>query len=255
VVTSFEYRLHAVSTVLGGMVVHPIDQARQVLQFYREFAANQPDELTTYAACLTSPDGNPVVALVACYAGPLDDGERALAPLRRFGTPLADTFGALAYTAMQALLGPAFPDGRLNYWKSSLTGAISDGAIDAIAQAAACMPSPHTAIVFADCHGAYARVGNADTAYPHRHLQFDVVILSSWSDPADSGHNIGWTRECFDALQPHLDHGVYVNDLGEEGGERVRDAYGANYMRLAEIKARYDPTNFFRLNQNIQPLH
>jgi hypothetical protein len=141
VVTSFEYRLHPVSTVLGGMVVHPIDRARPVLQFYREFAANQPDELTTYAACLTSPDGNPVVALVACYAGPLDDGERALAPLRRFGTPLADTFGGLAYTAMQALLGTAFPDGRLNYWKSSLTGTISDGAIDAIAQAAACLPS------------------------------------------------------------------------------------------------------------------
>ena len=108
-------------------------------------------------------------------------------------------------------------------------------------------------IAIADCHGAYARVGNADTAYPHRHLQYDLVILAAWTDPADTGRNIRWTRELFDALQPHLDHGVYVNDLGEEGGQRVRDAYGANYARLVEVKRRYDPANLFRLNQNIDP--
>jgi hypothetical protein len=96
-------------------------------------------------------------------------------------------------------------------------------------------------------------VGKGDTAYPHRHLQYDVAILASWTTPADTDRNIRWTRELFDALQPHLDHGVYVNDLGLEGDQRVRDAYGANYARLAEIKARYDPTNFFQLNQNIAP--
>jgi FAD/FMN-containing dehydrogenase len=253
VVTSFEYRLHPVSTVLGGMVVHTLDRAREVLRFYREFSTSQPDELTTYAACLTSPDGLPVVALVACYAGSLDAGKRALAPLRSFSPPLADTFGPIPYTEMQAMMGASFPHGRLNYWKSSLSNTLTDGAINAVVDAARHVPSPHTAIVFADCHGAYARVGNGDTAYPHRHLQYDLVILASWTEPADTGRNIRWTRECFDALQPHLDHGVYVNDLGEEGDQRVRDAYGANYARLANIKARYDPTNFFRLNQNIAP--
>lgn len=253
IVTSFKYRLHPVGPVLGGMVLHPLASVKEVLRFYREFATTQPDELTTYAACLTAPDGTPVVALAACYAGSLDAGERALAPLRRFGTPLVDLIAPMPYTAMQALMGGAFPEGRLNFWKSSLTNVIGDELIDAIADYAACVPSPHTAIVFADCHGAYTRVGPGETAYPHRDLQYDLVILSSWLDAADSERNIRWTRECFDALRPHLAHGVYVNDLGEEGGQRVRDAYGANYARLAAIKAIYDPENLFRLNQNVEP--
>jgi hypothetical protein len=160
------------------------------------------------------PDGEPVVALVACYAGPLENGERALAPLRRFGPPLVDTFDRLPYTAMQALMGAAFPEGRLNLLVVSLTSTITDETIEAITDAAARVPSPHSAIVFADCHGAYGRVADVDTAYPHRHLQYDLVILSSSANPSDTGRNVRWTRECFDALQPHLDHGVYVNDLG-----------------------------------------
>jgi hypothetical protein len=253
VVTSFTYRLHPIGTVLGGMVVHPLDRAPEVLRFYREFAAQQPDELTTYAGLLSLPDGTPVVALVACYAGPVEAGEHALGSLRAFGRPLADTFAPIPYPEMQAIMGAAFPHGRYNYWKSSLTNTLADGAIAALADAYARAPSPHTVVAIADCHGAYARVGNADTAYPHRHLQYDLVILAGWTDTADTDRNIRWTRGLFDALQPHLDHGVYVNDLGEEGGQRVRDAYGANYARLVEVKRRYDPANLFRQNQNINP--
>ncbi len=253
IVTSFEYQLHPVGTVLGGMVVHPLDRAVDALRFYRGFAVAQPDELTTYAVLLTMPDGTPIVALITCYAGPLDAGERALAPLRGFGTPLADTIAPIPYTTMQALIGGGYPHGRQNYWKSGLTGTISDDLIAAAVEHYGRVPSPFTAIAFADCHGAYARVGRGDTAYAHRDLQWDVNILGNWADPADNDRNIRWVRACHDALEPHLSHGVYVNDLGDEGGQRVRDAYGANHARLVALKNRYDPTNLFRLNQNIEP--
>jgi FAD/FMN-containing dehydrogenase len=253
IVTSFEYQLHPVGTVLGGMVVHPLDRAADVLRFYREFAAAQPDELTTYAGLLSMPDGTPIIALVTCYAGPLDAGERALTPLRRFGAPLADTIAPIPYPAMQAIMGGAFPYGRQNYWKSGLTNALGDDLIAALVERFGRVPSPHTAIAIADCHGAYARVGQGDTAYAHRDLQWDVNILGNWVDPAENDRNIRWVRECFDAFEPHLSHGVYVNDLGDEGGQRVRDAYGPNYARLVALKNRYDPTNLFRLNQNIAP--
>ena len=257
VVTSFEYRLHPVTTVLGGMVLHPLDRAGDVLRFYREFAPTQPDELTTYAALLTGPDGTPVVALVACYVGQdgqTTEGEHVLAPLRGFGRPLADTFAPIPYQAMQGLIGPGFPHGRQNYWKSGLTDRITDAAIEAVVEFARRVPSPHTAIVFADVHGAAARIPAAETAYAHRDLQFDLAILASWLDPADSERNIGWTRHLFAAVEPELAGGIYVNELGDDDGtDRVRRAYGDNYRRLAELKARYDPANLFRANQNIAP--
>ncbi len=199
------------------------------------------------------PDGTPIIALVTCYAGALDAGERALAPLRGFGAPLADTIAPIPYPAMQAIMGGGFPHGRQNYWKSGLTGTIGDDLIAAMVEQFACVPSPFTAIAIADCHGAYACVGQGDTAYAHRDLQWDVNILGNWADPADNDRNIRWVRACHDALEPHLAHGVYVNDLGDEGGQRIRDAYGANYARLAALKAAYDPDNLFRANQNIAP--
>jgi FAD/FMN-containing dehydrogenase len=254
VATSFEYRLHPVQVVLGGLILHPITRARDVLRFYREFASALPDELTTYAAILTLPDGEQVVALIACYSGDMSAGEHVLAPLRGFGQPLADTVAQIPYLEMQNLVGPGFPHGRLNYWKSGMTAAISDQMIDAVAAFGACRPSPHTAIVIADCHGAYSRVGKTDTAYAHRALQFDLVILSSWTDPTASESNLQWTQELFSAVKPHLSDAVYVNDLdGDDGSERVRTAYGENYPRLVQLKEQYDPTNLFQLNNNIVP--
>jgi hypothetical protein len=235
------------------MVIHSIDRAGDVLRFYREFSKNQPDELTTYAVIPTAPDGNQVIVMAVCYTGDLNEGERVLAPLRRFGPPAADLIGPMPFTAQQGLIGPGFPDGRLNYWKSGLTDTISEQLIETVIEHAARVPSPYTAIVFADCHGAYRRVGNTETAYSHRHLQYDLVILSAWDDPAENERNISWTRDFFRALEPELSDGVYVNDLGEEGADRVRQSYGENYERLIELKTRYDPSNLFRLNQNITP--
>jgi FAD/FMN-containing dehydrogenase len=254
VVTSFEYRLHPVSTVLGGMVVHPFDRATDVLRFYREFTAELPDELTTAVALLTGPDGNRVAAMVVCYVGSLDKGECVLAPLRRFGSPVADTIAPIPYTAQQTMMDAAFPYGRLNYWKSSLTDQLSDGVIAALVDYAGRMPSPLSAIPIADFHGAYRRVSKTEMAYYHRDLRHDIVIAANWTDPADTERNMRWTRELYEVLQRHLPHGVYVNDLDrDEGDERVRHAYGENYERLVTLKKKYDPTNFFRVNQNIKP--
>ena len=257
VVTSFEFRLHQLGpTVLGGMVVHPLAHAREVLRFYREFAAAQPDELTTYAALLTTPDSAPVVALVCCYAGTLEDGEHAVEALRRFGSPVADTIGPLPYLGVQGIIGEGFPAGRLNYWKSSLLREINDEIIEALADFAGRVPSPLTAIAIADTHGAYGRVAADATAYAHRDLPFDLVILSSWTDPAETDRNITWTRSLYEAVRPHAGSGVYVNDLDrDEGQERVREAYGVNYARLADLKRLWDPDNVFRTNHNIVPVN
>jgi FAD/FMN-containing dehydrogenase len=254
VVTSFEYRLHPVSTVLGGMVVHPADRVRDVLRFYREFTTELPDELTTGVDILTGPDGNLMAAMAVCYVGSFDEGERVLAPLRRFGPPVADTIAPIPYTAQQTMLDEAFPYGRLNYWKSSLTDHLSDEVIAALVDYAGRMPSPLSSIPIGDFHGAYRRVGKTDTAYYHRDLRYDIVIGANWTDPADTERNVRWTRGLYEALQPHLPRGVYVNDLDrDEGDEQVRHAYGENYERLVTLKKKYDPTNFFRVNQNIKP--
>jgi FAD/FMN-containing dehydrogenase len=255
VVTSFEYRLHEVGPqILGGLVIHPADQTRDVLRFYREFVAGQPDELTTYAGILTSPDGQPVIAMVPCYVGSLEAGERALAPLRAFGSPVVDTVAPCTYTDQQAIMTAGFPHGRLNYWKSGLAREITDDAIEVLAAYAATIPSPFSAIAIADTHGAYSRVGAEETAYAHRDAPYDLVILSSWESASASERNVAWTRELHAALAPHLGSGVYVNDLDrDEPEDRVRSAYGVNYERLVALKTRYDPTNFFRMNNNIKP--
>ncbi len=253
VVTSFQYRLHPVGPVLGGMVLHSFDHATEVLRFYREFTASQPDELETFAGILAGPDGNLLVALVPCYVGPLEEGERLLAPLRRFGSPVADTIGPISYVAMQSMMDETLAPGRLDYWKTGLTDRIDDEVIAATVEYARQVPSPLSVILFSEFHGAYSRVGKTDTASFHRDLQYDLIVLSIWTDPADSQRNIRWARELFAAWEPHLARAVYVNDLGDEGEERARSAYGENYERLAALKNKYDPTNFFRLNANIKP--
>src|ERR1051325_302503 len=204
VVASFEYQAHQVGPVLGGLVLHPIKQGLEALRFYREFTADQPDHLQTWAGILTLPDGNVVVALIPCYVGALEDGERAIAPLRRFGSPLADTVAPISYVAMQQLFDPAFPAGRKNYWKSGLASTLADELIEATVEYAQKMPSPHTAFLFAEMHGAYSRVAKTATAYFHRELQYDAIILSGWTDAAETERNIDWTRELFAIWERHL---------------------------------------------------
>ena len=253
IVTSFEYQLHSVGLVLGGMVLHEMSKATEVLRFYREFAPSCPDELSTLLVFLTTPDGNPVVAVNVCYTGSLEEGEKAVAPLRNFGTPLADLIRPMKYVEMQSLVDEAWPPGRLHYWKSSFLRAWKDEAIETIVHYSTAMPSPMSFVLFQQMHGAASRVGPAETAFAHRHEQYDFGIYAIWNDPADEEKNLAWAGEFWEAMQPFLERGVYVNNLGEEGEERVKAAYGPNYERLLALKNKYDPTNFFRLNQNIKP--
>jgi FAD/FMN-containing dehydrogenase len=255
IVTSFEYRLHPLGPmVLSGPVFHPAARAREVLRFYREFSAGEPDELTTYAGLLTGPDGAPLVGLVPCYAGPPDQGQKLVERLRSVGPPAADMVGPMPYVAVQRMFNDAFPPGRYNYWKSSLTPQLSDQLIDAVVEHMARVPSPHSAVMLEHYHGAYSRKAPTSTAYSHRRPTYDVVIIANWTSPADNERNIAWARELFAAVQPQVSRAGYVNFLDQDdGAERVRAAYGDNYDRLVSIKRKYDPKNFFHVNQNIRP--
>jgi FAD/FMN-containing dehydrogenase len=255
IVTAFDFRLHPVGPiVLSGPVFHPASKAREVLRFYREFSANEPDELTTYAGLLTGPDGAPLVGVVPCFGGPPEQGEKLVERLRKFGPPAVDMIGPMPYVAVQRMFNDAFPPGRYQYWKSSLTPEISDALIDTVVEHMARVPSPHTAVMLEHYHGAYARPPATATAYSHRGPTYDVVIISNWTDPAAHARNIEWTKSLFAAVQPQVSQAAYVNFLdADEGADRVRAAYGENHARLVALKRKYDPTNFFRMNQNVRP--
>jgi Berberine and berberine like len=253
VVTSFEYSLHPVGTLLAGFLIYPLTSAKQVLHFYREYKEQAPDDLRVDAAFITTPDGTLVVSLVPCYMGPREDGERILRPLRAFGPPAADMVGAMSYCQLQAMLDPVAPPDHLNYWKSSFVAELSDTAIETMIRYAEARPSPTAFLFLEDMHGAASRVRPDDTAFAHRQAHYTLLIVASWTEAADSEKHIRWVRDCWEAMQLFTAGSVYVNYLGEEGEQRVRAAYGPNYERLVALKNKYDPTNFFRLNQNIRP--
>jgi FAD/FMN-containing dehydrogenase len=253
IVTSMKFQLHDVSTVLGGMIIHPRDKAVEVMKFYREFVKTAPEELTLYLAMLTSPDGIPVIALAACYAGDLVTGEAVLKPVREFGSPVADLIAPIPYTQMQMMLNPAVPHGNRYYWKSNFLEELSDEAIELTVTNAASAPSPFSIILLEYYGGAANREPEGGTAYPHRVSQFDLIIASNWIDTKEDEKNISWARNFWESIQPFSSHRVYVNVLGVEGEERVKEAYGKHYERLAGLKRKYDPDNLFRLNQNIKP--
>lgn len=255
VVTSFVYRLHPVGPVItGGGVFHRLEDAPEVLRFYRDFAANAPDEITTYCGFIPGPHG-PVIAIAAAHCGSLEAGERALAQLKEFGSPVHDAVGPIPYVKQQSLLDDLLPLGVHNYWKAEYVDGLSDGVIEAMCEAYARVPSPRSIVLLIPVNGAASRVAPDATAFPHRDPRLvGVGIYSVWSDPSEAPANVEWTRETWDALQPFSTGGVYVNDVADDEGEdRARAAYGSNYDRLALIKAEYDPDNVFRLNSNIRP--
>lgn len=254
IVTSMTFRLHKVNTVLGGMIIHPRENAKGIIQFYREFMKTAPEELTLYTGLMTTPDGIPVVAFIGCYAGDLEQGEAVLKPLRAFGSPVADLIGPIPYTQMQTLIDGAAPHGNRYYWKSNFMEDLSDESIDVILSNTASITSPFSLVLLEYYGGASSLEPEGGTAFPHRLAQFDLVIGSSWIDKQEDERHISWTRNFWEAIQPYSSHKVYVNVLGVEGEERVKEAYGKNYPRLSALKREYDPNNLFRLNQNIKPM-
>lgn len=259
VVTSFDYRLHEVDQVLGGMVIYPLDRAHHVLRFLRDFATTAPDELACMAVFLTAPDGSKALAIIVCYCGSIADGERVLRPLRQFGPPAADQIEAMPYTRLQGLLEPGFPPGLQNYWKSNFLNDITDEAITVLIDHFREVPSPSSAMAIEQLGGALSRVAETDTAFGHRSARYNFLIVSSWPKPDENEKHIRWTRSLWQAMQPFSTGGVYVNYLGEEadeGAKRIHAAYGAaKHERLVKLKNKYDPGNLFRLNQNIKPAH
>ena len=254
VVTSFEFQLYPVGPiVLGGMVIYPMAQAKEGLRFYREFARSCPDALTAWAALMTSPDGDPVFVILVNYMGDLAEGERLVEPVRKFGSPIADTIGPMTYCELNSMLDDAFPYGTVQrYWKSSFLKELGDEVIDILVDGASNMLSPMSMVGFFHVHGAATRVGAEETAFGLREDQWDYDIISQWTDPAETDEHIQWTRDFFNRVEPFTS-GVYVNHLDAEEANRIGDAYGNNYERLVALKNKYDPTNLFQLNQNIKP--
>jgi len=253
IVTAFTFRAQPVSMVLGGLILWPRSEARAVLRMYRDFIPGAPEELTAYAGMVSTPDGVPVAGLLACWCGDIAEGERVLEPLRKFGTPLIDAIQPMPFPAMQAIVGNSFPDNMQNYWKSSFLKALSDDAIDTLVAQAALMKSPLSGLLVEYYGGAASRVGHADTAFAQRSGLYNVGITGQWPDPAENDQHIGWVRSAFDALQPYSNGDYLLNFSSEEVLDRTKAAFGDNYARLAQVKAKYDPTNFFSINQNIKP--
>jgi hypothetical protein len=253
VVTSFDYQLHPVDVVLAGALSYPLSTAPQVLRFYDDFVKAAPDELSTAVSLALAPTGEPTVSIVVCYCGPTDEGEQVLHPLRTFHSPGDDNIQPMPYTALQSARDEGFPSGRLHYWKSGWLGDLTDSAIETLMQFVPHMPSSASGVGMQQMHGVASRIATSATAFPHRAEQYDFLILSQWSDATDSDRNIEWTRALFQAMRPHLEESVYVNNLGDEGPGRVKAAYGQNYPRLAALKKSLDPDNLFRANQNIDP--
>jgi FAD/FMN-containing dehydrogenase len=253
IITAFEYGLHPVGPMLlAGSVLHAYDCAPDAMRFYHAFSKAAPDELSLDAALVTTPFGERFFSISACYVGPVEEGERVVEPLRAYGNPVEDRITTVPYVQIQSAGDSLFPRGRRYYWKAQFMREISDQAIDVLLTSYAAAPK-ESLVVFQQVGGAIARVPIAESPYGNRDALYDCFPISIWDNPADDEVHMRWARDLWEAMRPFSTGGVYANNLGEEGSERIQAAYGANYPRLANIKKKYDPTNFFRLNQNIRP--
>ncbi|SEA59151.1 FAD-binding oxidoreductase [Paraburkholderia sartisoli] len=254
IVTAFEYRLHPVGPMIRVCsVLHPYERARDAMRFYYRFSANAPDELSVDAAFVTAPSGERMFSISACYCGEVEAGERAVQPLLEHGTPVERELAMVPYLQLQSRGDSLFPRGRRYYWKAQFLRDLGDAAIDTLLGAYAHTPTIASLLVLQHVGGAIARVPASATPYANRDANYDCFPISIWDDPSDDDAAIQWAREVWNAIKPFSTGGVYVNNLGDEGEDRVRAAYGENHLRLTALKNTYDPTNLFRLNQNIRP--
>ena len=263
VVTNFEYQLHPVGpVVMGGVAFYRGDRAEEILRFYRDYTRDLPDEATTVLNLTTAPPapflpeeihGKLIVALLGTYAGPVAEGERVFQPMRDLGDPVADLMGPLPYVAMQSLLDPLYPAGGSNYFKSGYLDEISDASIATMVEQHQSVASPMSEIHVHHFGGAVGRVADDATAFGNRSAEYVLNILGRTPDSTGFAEAVEWARGCYDALEPHTSGGTYTNFMSE-GDDRLREAYGQEkFDRLVALKDRYDPTNLFRLNQNIAP--
>jgi FAD/FMN-containing dehydrogenase len=255
IATSFEYQLHHLGPILGGMLIYPLARAKEIFRIYRDVTSAAPDEVNLIFALATLPDGTQAAGVLGCYAGSVADGERVLGPLRASGPLLADQLGPIPYTALQSIPENFNPPGMRNYWKSDYLTQLSDDAIDLLVEEYPSVPAPYTHVIIEQMGGAVSRIREDDTAVSHRDARYNAAIIGMWAEPAEDERTIGWVRRLWESLRPFTSGGVYVNyQMADEGEDRLRGAYGPEkYERLVALKDKYDPTNLFRLNQNIRP--
>jgi FAD/FMN-containing dehydrogenase len=263
VVTRFEFRLHPVGPeVLSGLIVFPLAQAKSVITQFARFTETMPEELNVWLVTRKAPPlpflpesahGKEMVALALFYAGDPREGEKLIAPLRSFGTPLGEHVGVQPYTAWQQAFDPLLTKGARNYWKSHNFARLSDGAIDTIIEYVGKLPSPQCEIFVGTIGGQTTRVAPEAMAYSSRDAKYVMNVHCRWETPADDQRCIAWAREFFAKSQPFASGGAYINFLTQDEADRIAFAYGATYDRLVQLKKKYDPANLFRMNQNIQP--
>src|SRR5262245_28506558 len=263
IVTSFEFKLHPLGLeLLVGLIVHPLENAGELLSEFRRIAREAPDELTTWVVMRKAPPlpflptewhGKEVLIFAACYSGDLKEAEHAVKALRALGRPIVDVISPHPFTGWQAAFDPLLTPGARNYWKSHDFTDLGDGTIKAILDAVRTLPSPECEVFIAHVGGAMARVAANATAWPNRDAHFIMNAHTRWRDKAHDAACIAWARQLSEATAPFASGSVYVNFMPGDENDRVEKAYGANYRRLAEIKRRYDPDNLFRMNQNIRP--
>ena len=263
IVTAFEFRLHKLGPeVLAGLVVHPFDNAAALLKDYRRIADSVPDEVTCWVVMRKAPPlpflptewhGREVLVLAMCYSGDIKRGEKALAELRSLGKPIVDVVGPTPFVGWQKAFDPLLTPGARNYWKSHDFMKLSDEAIDIVLSAVSNLPGPECEIFIAHVGGAAGRIAKSATAFPQRKSHFVMNVHTRWREASMDQAFISWARKLFDAAAPHAAGTAYVNFMPGDEVDRVEQVYGPNYRRLAKAKRRFDPSNLFRMNQNIQP--
>jgi hypothetical protein len=262
VVTSFEFRLHPVKDIYGGPMFFELARAGDVLRFFRQFIADAPEQFGGFPAFQIAPPlpfipadrhGEPFVVVVACWTGPLGQGEQALRPFHDLAPVVAEYVGPMPYPALNAMFDALVPPGLQHYWKANFNTELTDAAIQAHLAHAPGLPAVNSTVHIYPINGACHRVGADATAFAYRNATFATVIAGMWPDPAQNETSIGWVRDYYEATAPHSEEGGYVNFMADDDQERIRANYKGNYERLAAIKAEYDPGNLFRHNQNIKP--
>jgi FAD/FMN-containing dehydrogenase len=262
VVTSFLFRLHPIGMVYAGPMLWPLEQAAEAMRFYRDYILTAPDEMNGWFAFLTVPPGPPfpeelhmkkMCGVVWCYTGPLDQAEAVFRPIRQFGPPVVDFVGPLPHPVLQSMFDALFPPGMQWYWRADWVKELSEEAIAQHVKYGPQLPTWQSTMHLYPISGAPKRVGKNDTAFSYRDANWGMVIVGVDPDPANNEKMVSWAKAYSEALRPYTAGGAYINMIMDEGQERVKAAYRDNYQRLVEIKNKYDPTNFFRVNQNIRP--
>ena len=262
VVTSLEFRVHPVKDVYGGPMFFELADAPAILRFYRDFIADAPEQFGGFPAWQIAPPlpfipekrhGEPFLAFVACWAGPVEEGERALKALHDVAPVVAEHVGPMPYPALNSAFDGLVPAGLQHYWKANFVKELTDDAIEAHLHHGPKIPAVNSTMHIYPINGAVHRVASDATAFAYRDASFATVIAGMWPDPAANVANIKWVRDYYDATAPHSETGGYVNFMAGDDQERIKANYRGNYQRLVEVKRVYDPENLFRFNQNIKP--